>query len=545
MADTAVSSARDLHRQARWDEACGLLLTASTESALGVEDVELLAEAAQLCGRHDDAVAALERAFGMRAAAGEVNAAAAAAFWLFTAFLYAGEIARAGGWIVRLQDLNEELGAECEPGWLLVAGAYRCIGAGRFDDARALLSKAVAQGKQRGDVDLTTFATMLTGRSLLKEGRIEEGLGRLDEAMLRIVAAETSPRVTSTLFCSGIGTCEEEALDFARGREWALALERWMTDLPSPPAGTLLNNCRVYRAVLMRRRGDVQQALDELGAASRELAEGHGTLVAGHACYELGETHRLLGNDDEAESAYRRAVSLGGSAQPGLGLLRLRQGDVSTAETGVLRAVAEAERPQDRCRLLPAAVTIRVAAGDLDGADATATELGSIAHTLGSSTVRAEHAVALGEIAIAQADPATALPCLRLAAVAWRDLDVPFEVARTSVLLARACQALSDEEGARIELETARKIFTRLGARVDLALAETLLAGTTGTHGLTPRELEVLTLVVAGSTNRRIATQLFLSERTVHRHLSNIFDKLGVGSRTEAAAYALQHQLVR
>jgi DNA-binding CsgD family transcriptional regulator len=190
-------------------------------------------------------------------------------------------------------------------------------------------------------------------------------------------------------------------------------------------------------------------------------------------------------------------------------------------------------------------VTIRVAAGDLDGAHDAATELGSNASTLGSSTVRAEHAVALGELALADADPATALPCLRRAAIAWRDLGVPFEVARTGVLIARACRALGDEEGARLELADARDVFARLGARADVAFVETLLAGTTDFQGLTPRELEVLTLVVAGSTNRQIATKLFLSERTVHRHLSNIFDKLGVGSRTEAAAYALQHRLVR
>jgi hypothetical protein len=222
-----------------------------------------------MCGRHDDAVAALERVYGMRAAAGEVDAAATAAFWLFTSFLYAGEVARAGGWVARMRDLNEELGADGEPGWLLVTGAYRCIGAGQLGEARALLSDAAAQGRRRGNVDVTTFATMLTGRALLKEGRIEEGLGRLDEAMLRIVAAETSPRVTSTLYCSGIGTCEEEALDFARAREWALALERWMADLPSASSGALLNHCRVYRAVLMRRRGDVQQSLTELDALHR------------------------------------------------------------------------------------------------------------------------------------------------------------------------------------------------------------------------------------------------------------------------------------
>jgi DNA-binding NarL/FixJ family response regulator len=546
VADTVVSRARNLHRQARWGEACALFLAADAASELGVEDVELLAEGAQMSGRHAEAISALERAFRMRAAARELDCAATAAFWLFTEFLYAGEVARAGGWVARLRDLTGELDAEAEPGWLLVTGAYRCIGEGRHQAARALLSDAVAQGRKRGDVDLAAFGTMLTGRSLLMEGRVDEGLAELDEAMLCVISAQTSPRVSSNLYCSGIGTCEEEALDFARTREWAIALEQWMAGLPLSSTGTFMTNCRVYRATLLRRRGDVQLALSELESASRELEAGHGGLVAGHAWYELGETHRLLGNDREAESAYRRAAGFGESAQPGLGLLRLRQGDASTAETGIRRALAEAERPQDRCRLLPAAVTIRVAAMDSAGALEATTELGDIADALGASAIRAEHAVALGELALAGADPARALPSLRRAATTWRDLDIPYEVARTSVLIARACRTMQDEEGARIELEMARETFTQLGARTDLALVQQLLADSADTSRLlTPRELEVLALVTAGRTNRQIATQLFLSERTVHRHLSNIFDKLGVASRTEAAACALQRQLVR
>jgi hypothetical protein len=130
VAANALSRAHDLHRQARWEEACAVFLTADTEVELGVEDVELLAEAAEMSGRQADAIAALERAFRMRAAAGELDAAASAAFWLFTAFLYAGDIARAGGWVARLHDLTEELDARREPGWLLITGAYRCIGEG-------------------------------------------------------------------------------------------------------------------------------------------------------------------------------------------------------------------------------------------------------------------------------------------------------------------------------------------------------------------------------------------------------------------------------
>lgn len=540
-----MSRARELHVQARWDDACAAFLAIGGAASLHVEDVERLAEAAQMCGRHDEAVTALERSFALRVVAGDLHAAATTAFWLFTEFLYGGEMARAGGWVERLRDLAEEAGGEGMPGWLLVAGAYRCIGQEQYGDAREMLAGAIAQGRNRDDVDLVTFATMLTGRSLLKEGRIDAGIGRLDEAMLHVTSAETSPRVTSSLFCSGIGTCEEEALDFARSREWALALERWLSGLPSPP-GTLLNNCRVYRAVLLRRRGEVQRALDELQGASHALAEGPGVLVAGHACYELGETHRLLGNDREAEAAYRRAASLGESTQPGLALLRLRQGDTSTAEAGIRRALAEADRPQDRARLLPAAVTILLAAGETADARASTAELGHIADTLGSTVVRAGHAAALGEVALAEGDPASSLPCLRRAAVAWRELIAPYEVACTGVRIAQACKGLGDEEGSRLELDAARVTFANLGARCDLVMLDNLLTGTEDdARGLTHRERQVLALVVEGLTSKAIAAQLFLSERTVHRHLSNIFSKLEVGSRTEAAAYAIQHHLIR
>jgi DNA-binding NarL/FixJ family response regulator len=64
------------------------------------------------------------------------------------------------------------------------------------------------------------------------------------------------------------------------------------------------------------------------------------------------------------------------------------------------------------------------------------------------------------------------------------------------------------------------------------------------TGGLTAREVEVLRLVAAGKTNRTIAADLVLSEKTVARHLSNIFTKLGLSTRAAATAYAYEHDLV-
>ena len=278
-----------------------------------------------------------------------------------------------------------------------------------------------------------------------------------------------------------------------------------------------------------------------------ELTRGHGARLAGHACYELGETLRLLGEHAEAEFAYRRASSLGAATQPGLGLMRLAQGDVETAAAGVRRALGETERPQERCSLLPAYVTIMLAAGELSEAAAAADELGRCADVFETSQVRVEHLRAVGEVALADGRASAALAPLRRAAAGWRELAAPYETAVTAVLLATACRAVGDEEGAQFELEAAMTTFAQLGAGPDLARARALLVGLSArsAHGLTRREAQVLQLVAEGRTNHMIATELVLSERTVQRHVSNIFAKLGVRSRTQAATFALEHDLVR
>jgi ATP/maltotriose-dependent transcriptional regulator MalT len=545
MTVAAVSRARELHALARWDDACVEFLAATAERELDVEDLERLAEAAQLTGRHDTAAAALERAFTLRASVADLPAAATAAFWLYSEFLYAGEHARASGWMSRLRELSEQLAVDEESGWLSIAAAHRCIGQRRYDDARAVLTGAVAQGRGSGDVDLETFAILLTARSLLLGGLLDEGLARMDDAMLRVTSGQTSPRMTSMLFCAAIGTCEEEAWEHARAHEWARALERWMASLPTLFGGAFLENCRVYRAALKRQRGQLAEARAELEQAAHNLSEGHGALVAGHACYELGEVHRLLGEDTAADAAYRRATSLGASVHPGLALMRLRQGDIAGAARGLRRALAETARAPERGRLLPALVTVSLAAGVPEEAQAALEELEQLAGAMGGSALEAEVARSRGEIALAVGRPDAALPDLRRSADAWRQLATPYDTASTSVLIAHACRALGDEEGARLELASARETFAQLGARPDLQVVDALMEPSPPDHGLGRRELQVLELVAAGMTNRAIASQLHLSERTVHRHVSNIFDKLSVRSRTAAATFAIEHRLVR
>jgi DNA-binding CsgD family transcriptional regulator len=539
MADgaTHLGQARDLHAQSRWADACEQFAAADRSKPLHADDLERYAEAAQILGRGDEAIQLLRRAFNSRIAAGERDRAITSAFWLFQALIVNAEFSRASGWAAQVRrsvpDVNH--------GWLLFTQAYFLIASAEFDQAAQLLARAAEDGSRRGETDLLAFATTVWGRALIKAGRLPEGLSRLDEAMVPVAELKTSPRATSMLYCSAIATCHE-AREFGRAREWTHALGAWLDSLPRL-GGAYFGNCRIYRAYLMCLRGSWQEALEEVAFVCDDLSGDYGQLVAGHAHYRLAEIHRLLGNP-EAEAGYRRAAELGGPTQPGLSLLRLTQGEVDKAVLGIRRALAETPAQLDRLDLLTAAVTIMLAAGDIDSARQATAELAGIAAVYPTAGVQAELAAARGAVALSEGDPAAALPLLRSASRAWREIDVPHAVATVSVLLGLACRAVGDKDAAQLELESARSTFVRLGARPDLQRAEELLRPAEVPGPLSAREIEVLRLVAAGKTNHAIATELFVSERTVHRHVSNIFDKLGVRSRAAAASYAIQHHLV-
>lgn len=451
-----------------------------------------------------------------------------------------GEFAQAGGWITRAGRLAGDRGACGEQGYLLIPEAERQFGGGDPGAAFATAARAAALGNRCRDPDLVTLAAHVQGRARIKQGRPAEGLALLDEAMVGVAAHETSVRVTGWVYCSTIVACHE-LHELRRAREWIRALNAWCDAQPQF-TGAYSGICRVHRAELLQLGGAWQDAVREARIACEQLTRGAGEMLAGAAFYQLGEVHRLRGETVDAEAAYRRVSRYGWETQPGLALLRLVQGRADLAAAAVRRSLGERTDPLERSHLLPAYVEIMLATGDVGSAADGATELAAVAEAHDPPALRARSAHARGAVDLAAGRPDAALPALRHAWRLWRDLDVPYEAARVRVLLGRACRALRDEDTAAMELDAARHAFRRLGAAPDLAVVEALLRTPVPGEesGLSPREIEVLRLVAAGRTNHAIAAELVLSEKTVARHLSNIFTKLGVGSRTAAARYAFE-----
>jgi DNA-binding NarL/FixJ family response regulator len=271
-------------------------------------------------------------------------------------------------------------------------------------------------------------------------------------------------------------------------------------------------------------------------AACAGLSEPMNAPTLGGAHYLEAELHRLRCEFATAEQAYERANTLGCQPQPGMALLRLAQGRVDVAAAQLRRRLAESDQPIDRARILCAAAEILVAADDIEGARAAAAELSSVATQLGSPLLRAHAELAAGSAVLAAGDAAGALVALRHAVAAWIEQRVPHEQARTRLLIADACEALGDPESAEMERCAANSTMNSLmEARVRFA---------SPAEGLTARETEVLALVAQGKTNRAIATELCVSEKTVASHLNHIFTKLGLTSRSAATAYAFQHDVV-
>jgi ATP/maltotriose-dependent transcriptional regulator MalT len=229
--------------------------------------------------------------------------------------------------------------------------------------------------------------------------------------------------------------------------------------------------------------------------------------------------------------------------QPGLALLRLVQGNPDSAAAAIRRAIGESTQTLCRARLLPAYAEIALAVGEFDRARAAVDELEAIASTIGDA-VAAMAECARGALLLACEEPREALIALRPGVETWQRLGIPYEAARARVLIGLACRALGGHDTAELELDTACAAFGQLGAKPDQERVAALIGRESTDDGLTAREIEVLRLVASGQSNRQIAVALVISEHTVARHLQNIFGKLGVSTRTAAAAYAFERRLI-
>ncbi|HEY6637987.1 MAG TPA: LuxR C-terminal-related transcriptional regulator [Solirubrobacterales bacterium] len=537
---------RDSYDRQAWGDAYESLSAADRQAPLNPDDLEALAYSAYMLGREREHLELLERAYRAHLDAGEPLPAVRCAFWLGLTLSISGEMGRGNGWFGRANRLLDREGTDCvERGYLTLARLFEHEADGDLERSAAASADAVAVGERFSDADLVAFGSFTQGDALIRLGRLREGLALLDLAMVGVLAGEVSPVSSGIVYCGVILACEQ-AHDLRRAREWTTALSDWCKAQPDLVAFT--GRCLVHRAQIMRLDGSWQEAIEEAGRAAERCLKGENPVAAGEAHYQRGEVHRLRGEHSAAEEAYRAASAQGWEPQPGLALLRLAQGDRKAAEATMRRAIAEAGDPGKRARLLPAHVEIAAAVGDLEEADRASAELDSIAEAEEKpGALGAMAAQARGVVELSEGRSQESLASLRRANEIWRGLAAPYESARARELIGLACRSLGDEDSARLELEGARETFARLGAATDLARIEgpSGLGGEVDQHQLTKRELEVLRMLWAGETNKEIAADLVLSVRTVDRHVSNIYAKLGISSRAAAASYAHEHGLVR
>ncbi|MDX1645949.1 MAG: LuxR C-terminal-related transcriptional regulator [Longimicrobiales bacterium] len=522
-----------------WAQAYEALSRADRDEDLDAEDLERLATAAYLLGRDDEFVRLSDRAHQAFLAADDVPRAARCAFWSGMTLLFRGETGPASGWLARAGRLVEPL--DCvEKGFLLLPVSEKRLRADDCDGALEVARQAADLGTRFDDADLIACARHIEGRALIRRGEVDDGLALLDETMVAVTSGALSPMVTGLVYCSVIDACRE-AWEIGRARAWTSALGQWCDLQPEMVAFTA--TCLVNRAEVLRLQGAWPDALEEARRACRR-SERHDRRPPAAALYEQGEVHRLRGDFEEAEAAYREASRLGREPQPGLALLRLAQGRLDAARAAIRRVLDSTIHGLPRAALLAAYVDILVADGDLEEADRASDELESVSGSFDAVALHAMATQARGTVLLARGEARQALGVLREARTSWDRAAVPYAQARVRWLMARACRTLGDEEGCRLELAAARATFEELGARPDLAKIDALERRDDRPHGLTPRELEVLREVATGKTTRAIAADLYVSQRTIERHLSNIFTKLGVRTRTAATAYAYEHGLV-
>lgn len=527
--------ARALYDACRWRSCVDLL---ADGEPLDGDSLVLLGQAAHLIGADERSAAAFGRAYQHFLAVEDPRAAVRSAMSGALVLENAGEGVRSRAWAARAGLLveNHDLRGG-EAGLVLAHRAHVLLADQRVPEALQAAREGEQLGSAAGDADAVVLCRLTIGFALLIEGERARAIGVFDEIMLAVSSDETSPGVVGLCYCLSIAACMA-VRDVVRARAWTTTLDRWCAARPDLVA--YRGTCLVHRAHMSALDGNWTGALAE-AADAEKLLVGTG---AGQAAYQLGEVYRLMGFDVPAEDAYRRANALGVQPEPGLSRLRTAQGRPEVAARALRRLCTEPRPPAERAELLAALVDAELELGDLPGARSTAGELRAAAQDVASPLIDGLADQAEGAVLAAEGRPGEALDAFRRAQQQWTELGLPHACAQVRVLAGRCLQEMGDADAAVLEFEAARECFERLGAAPDLARVPAAGHPAARPGGLTDREVEVVRLVAGGHTNRAIAGQLFLSEKTVARHLANIYAKLDVPSRAAATAYAYDHGLV-
>jgi len=460
--DQSLDAGREAVRRNAWSEGFKLLVAADQAGPLGAADLEALGDAAWWNGRADLCISARERAYALRLAAGEPRKAAFDAVELAANHFARRARDMGSAWLNTAQRLLKDEPTGIEHGYLARLEAMRALNQHDFDRALELARQTFEIGTRFGNRDLMALGLQDEGQTLIALGQVDKGRALLDEATVAALSGELRPISTGIIYCNVIGACEETA-DYKRAGEWTEAARRWCE---RQTIAGFPGMCRVHRAEVIRLRGAWVEAEQEARNAYDELRDFHAGYAAA-AMYEIGESRLSRGDLVEAAEAFRQAHEMGKDPNPGLALLHLADGKIEAAAAAIRRGLTGELTPLQRARLLPAQVTIALAAGDRAAADSAAKELRATADVYATPAFKAQALVAEAALALADGQAEASVRSLREAVRLWREVEVPYEEANTRVLLGSAYLAAGDRDGAVIELRAARTAFTRLGAVID------------------------------------------------------------------------------
>ncbi len=540
-AQTLLAAGRRALTDGVWEDA-ERAFAAALEQAPSAAALDGLGETRWWRGATHEGVGLREQAYASYLRDGDPERAVDIALWLCRNHEASfGNTSAAAGWLARARRLVHEDGVGSRLPQVLLHEAFT---AADPVDGETLAREAYELSRDGDDADLRLCALSQVGATLIDQGRIAEGVGYLDEAMAGSLGGEGRHRDTVVFTsCTTMIACTTCA-EFERAVQWIRATDRYAERYGSP---FLHLQCRTLYGAILVQIGDWTQAEEELTTA---LEESRHALPALHH-QALAALAALRLDQGRLEEAERLVVGL--EDHPvGVAVnarIHLRRGRAATAASTLRRGLAElGEDRLASLELLELLAAAELARGELDAALDLAARLAEVGAAHGCTLATARASRIRGRARQAARDGDAARAELATSLVAFTQLGMPLEAARTRLLLAEASREAAPEVATDDAL-TALHTFEGLGAANDADRAAGLLrelgdavsrSGTRNLQLLTDREHEVLGLVGEGLTNAAIAERLYISPRTAEQHVARILAKLGVGNRTAAAAAALR-----
>jgi DNA-binding NarL/FixJ family response regulator len=527
-----LGAARGAHLRRDWRASYDGFAQAQETAPLDPYDLDALAVAAWRLGRCKESVRLAEQVFAEMART-EPAAAATKAVDVALAWLTRGDLNIGQGWMNRARRLLDGTPESPTHAYLAYLDAWIADLVGDADALAQRVADLRAMSDRLDSPAVTTLGLVSEALAAIGEARVKDAFGLIDEAMLPVLADEVPIEWAGDIYCLVLHHCHRLA-DQPRMRAWTQSMKRWSEDVAASP--TYGGLCEIYRLQLQAATDDCLTLEGKLSAASSNL-EDINTFAAAEGYYQVGEIRRLRGDLDGALAAFSRAREMGTDPQPGEALVRFQQGDSDSAWTALQMALGWQDRI-GRIRLLRTAVEVALARECLEEADALCRELGSGAAEFGTPGFRAWAAHARGALLVAREEHSEALDALHVALREYRTQECRYETAQVYEWMAKAHAALGEQQTADADAAAAESIYRQLGVKPVRKPA------TSSPGGLTKREVDILTRIACGATNKQVAEEVVLSEKTVRRHLANIYTKLGVSSRTAAVSWAYANRVV-